>query len=151
MRFCREVEERLIFDDGAANRAAKLVADEVILRAVVIREPAIGRQRLNAVVLKERTVPLIGPALEHRVSHETAGLAVFRRWRARDHAVLFDSVGRDAGVGSSGPVKSAAAAETLVVVAETFHHEVAAAAARTIDGRPAIGGELSKGCGLGSC
>ena len=31
LKFCGEVEERLVFDDGTANRSAKLVTDEVIL------------------------------------------------------------------------------------------------------------------------
>jgi len=42
VEFRGEVKERLVFDDGAADGSAKLVADEVILGADCIGEPAVG-------------------------------------------------------------------------------------------------------------
>src|SRR5208283_6086110 len=101
--FDAEEEERFVFDDGPANRTAKLVTDEVVLSTREVREEAVRRQRLNTVVFKKRTVPLIGPALEHSVSHEAAGLAVFCRRGAINYAVLFDGVRRNCRIGSAGP------------------------------------------------
>src|SRR5208337_944875 len=92
------VKECLVLYDRTAGRKAELVTHQVVLIPVKIGEPVLGSQRLNAVVLKQRTMPLVGPALQNGVGNEASALAVFRGETVGDDAVLLNRIRRDAGV-----------------------------------------------------
>ena len=74
MFFDARVKECFVFYDWAAERTSKLIANQVILYAAGIRKPVFRGQRLNSVIFKQRPMPLVGTALEHRVGHETTDL-----------------------------------------------------------------------------
>src|SRR5260221_10445681 len=134
------VEERLVLYDRAADRTAKLIAHQVILHAPSIGEPVLRSQRLNAVVLEQRTVPLVCTALKHSVSHKSTDLAVLGAKVVSDDAILFNRVRRNRGIRSAaaaGPAADGNAALPLLVVIDAVHHVVAAAGTDAVDCRAA--------------
>src|SRR5258708_18051550 len=58
----RNVEKRLVLVDRAAERTPELVADKVVYQSIrlgVARLPVVGCQLLNALVLKNRSMPFV--------------------------------------------------------------------------------------------
>src|ERR1700686_2308222 len=95
MFLCGDVEERFVFGDRTAERATKLIANQVVLYATCIREPVLGSQGLHPVVFEQRAVPLIGSTLQNSVGHKPAHLAVFGAEVMRNDAIFFDRIGRN--------------------------------------------------------
>src|SRR6185369_16845636 len=144
----RDKEERLVLNDRAADRTTKLVADQVIANRFAvgssggscIREPVIRSQSLNAVVFEQRTVPLVGSALQHGVSDEPASLAELGAEAVSDHAIFFNCFRSDGSIGTTLTASRPAnrnSALALLVVVNAFHEEVASAGTRSVDGRAA--------------
>src|SRR5882762_7584067 len=130
------VKERLVLYDRATERPAELVADQVVLHTANVGKPILRGQCLNAVVLEQRTVPLVGAALQHCVGHKPAHLAIFGTEIVSDHSILFDRIGRDRGVRTAlaaGRATDGNATLPLLVVVNTFDHVVAATGPDTID------------------
>jgi len=145
-----EVEETLVLNDWTAYRTTELVTHQRILDAVAVGEEAVGGQRLNAVVFKSRSVPLVGAALEHGVGHESARQSVFGTEVMLNHAELFDRIRRNGGVGSAGGstgIHAEPATQTLVVVVKPLHQVVPGAAAGSVYRRATVGTaiEIAKG------
>src|SRR5580700_9652946 len=120
MNLNRGKEERLVAIDRPADRAAKLVADQVIAQAVVIRKPVLRRQRLDTVVFKQRSVEAVGPALQYSVRRKSTCSSVLGGWVVRNHSIFLDRIRRDARHRSARAVGKASAAQTLVVVVHPF-------------------------------
>ena len=97
------------------------------------RELVFCCERLNAVVLKQRTVPSVGAALQHGVSGKTACAAILGRRNMRDDAVFLDGVGRDRCNCTAAAVHTSAAL-ALVVVVHALHEEVASTGAGAVHG-----------------
>src|ERR1700674_4147699 len=96
MQFGRSVKEGLVFVNRTANRTAELITHQTILDSGMVGEPIVGRQSLNPVVFKDRTMPLVGPAFQHRVGNKTSALAVLGGETVGDDTVLLNCIGGDA-------------------------------------------------------
>ena len=72
-------EKCLVFDDGAAQRSAKGVADQRRNRhTVLVVEPVIGSEQRAAVKLEERAMPVVGAGLADQVDLGCGAAALVR-------------------------------------------------------------------------
>ncbi len=92
------VKKCLVFHDRTADRTAELIAYQVVLQLFAITvnasigKPVFRGQSLNPVVLEQRTMPFIGPALEHGVGDEPANFAILGAEVVSNDAILFDRI-----------------------------------------------------------
>src|SRR5581483_2660512 len=97
MDFTGPEEEGLALDDWSTDRPPELVANQVVSNPFAAREKVVRGKSLDAVVLKHRTVPLVGSTLEYGIGNKAASLAVFSRVCIGDDAIFLNGIGRNAG------------------------------------------------------
>src|SRR5206468_1972868 len=108
----RAEEEELVLDDGAAGAAAELLAVEVGQGVAV---GGVVGEGLDALVMEQAAVEVVGAGLGDDVDDTAAGAAKFRVRPAGDDLELLDGLKRDVDCGALAA--GLLAEETVVVVA----------------------------------
>ena len=134
LQFAGTEPKRLILHDGTAQRAAELVANQVIDEARPVGEEVLSSEVLDAVVLKCGTMPAVSPAPQHSVSNESATFAILRRVCVGNDPVFLNGVRGDAGRGAAFVVRRNLAPPRLAlfVIVGAFHQVAACPAARAV-------------------
>ena len=86
-------EEKLIFDDGSADRTSGLVVDIFLANAGAVL-PGLCVELRDGVVLPRAAVEGVGAALDGDVDGRAAGRALLRVEASGDHVDAVDAVGR---------------------------------------------------------
>src|ERR1700722_8457831 len=129
------IEEGMVFENWAAQRTAKLIVVERVLRTLRVEEVSSSANRAGAVVLERRTVQSIGAALGHDIDHGTAVATVFR-FIVRKHPQLSHGINRQDGgrIAKDTRFIDRGIVAIAVVHIRTVKQEVIGPSARSIHG-----------------